>query len=294
MGFVAIHDSFFTGWVWNLPPAQRCVILYCIRKARWKGEPGKWKNLGTGEWEEIPRGTFKTTYRSLAQEVGVSLGCVQRALKSARQDGMILIHGTRQSGVILTLRNYSSYQDVVAAPDTLSDTRSDTPIKEKNQITTKDLLKEEEEEKEESLEEAPSLFEDGLDDEMSWARSHVAGLNGSMPKAKLRSWLASQRQVAASKRLDLREVLLSAAAHPARMKSKSANGILRYYSNWIRRETPRGVEEGFSRPVGFPPEWCPHSLHVHGEGFYWQGKLVADHTGEPTEWARQKFQPSKS
>lgn len=111
MGFVAIHDSFFDGWTWSLPAGQMKVLLYCIRRARWKkGKPDRWCTA-TSEYE-IPRGSFLGSIRTIAEDCDVSKWTAHQAILAGQRDGMITVQKHGRNLSLVTLCNYADYQDV--------------------------------------------------------------------------------------------------------------------------------------------------------------------------------------
>lgn len=108
-GKIWLHRSIID-WEWYTDSATMRVFIHCLLRANWK----EGRFLG----EPIPRGSFVTSYRSLARELNLSERSVRTALNHLISTHEVTQRSTSRYTVI-SINNYDEYQN----DDTPSDTR---------------------------------------------------------------------------------------------------------------------------------------------------------------------------
>lgn len=93
----------FTTWEWYKDQNTKSLFLHCLLKANWKD--------GKFEGKIIPRGSFVTGRKKLAQELGLSEQEVRTALKHLISTNEITNISTNKYSII-TVVNYELYQQV--------------------------------------------------------------------------------------------------------------------------------------------------------------------------------------
>lgn len=99
-GWVKLYRS-FVKWEWFEVPNMVTVFIYCLLKANHKDK--RWRGI------EIKRGTFITSYATMAKETHLSVKKIRTALKNLENSGEL----GRQSGTlntIITINKYDTYQ----------------------------------------------------------------------------------------------------------------------------------------------------------------------------------------
>lgn len=122
-GKIWLHRSIID-WEWYTDAATMRVFIHCLLRANWK--EGRFKG------ETIPRGSFATSYRSMARELGLTERAIRTALNHLNLTHEVTQRSTSRYTVI-TVANYDQYQD--------DDTQSDTQVTRKRhtndtQVTT--------------------------------------------------------------------------------------------------------------------------------------------------------------
>lgn len=100
--FVKI-DRRILEWEWYKNTPTKVLFLHLLLKANWK--PGRF------EGHEIPRGSIATSINNLAQETGLTVNQVRKALDRLKMSGEITSKSTNKFTVINIVK-YSVYQDV--------------------------------------------------------------------------------------------------------------------------------------------------------------------------------------
>lgn len=99
-GYIKIHRKLIN-WEWYSNKNDRLVWLHCLLKANW--------NDGYFEGKKIPRGSFATSYKNLAKEIGISMQQLRTSLNHLKSTHN-LTHETNKQFSIITINNYDLYQ----------------------------------------------------------------------------------------------------------------------------------------------------------------------------------------
>lgn len=115
-GWICIHRK-MTDWEWYQDSNVKAVFLHCLLKANW--EEKKWQG------QIVKRGEFITSYDHLAQELGMNVSSVRRALEKLKQTGEISTKSTNKNTVVKCLK-YCVYQDVDTSERQTNDKQTTT------------------------------------------------------------------------------------------------------------------------------------------------------------------------
>jgi hypothetical protein len=142
-GFIVIHRRILSSPVYqSLSAEQRSVFLTLLLLANWKDNPV----LINGSWEVIKRGELFYSLSEIAKRAGVGIRVVRTTIKRLTADdskiggnGPVLTtrrllqksdtaadKAADKAPRVITIRNYSRYQDVGGSADTAADTAADT------------------------------------------------------------------------------------------------------------------------------------------------------------------------
>ena len=88
-------------WEWYKDVNTKVVFFHILLKANWKN--GRFQGM------EIPRGSFATSYQSLAEETGLTVMNVRTAIKHLKLTQEITVSQHSKFSVI-TVKNYDAYQ----------------------------------------------------------------------------------------------------------------------------------------------------------------------------------------
>lgn len=99
-GYIKIHRKLIN-WEWYSNKNDRLVWLHCLLKANW--------NNGYFEGKEIPRGSFVTSYKNLAKEIGISVQQLRTSLNHLKSTHNLTSKTNNQYSII-TINNYDLYQ----------------------------------------------------------------------------------------------------------------------------------------------------------------------------------------
>lgn len=94
-------DRKILDWEWYRDINTKTLFLHCLLKANWKD--GRFQGV------DIPRGSFATSYQSLADETGLSVKNVRTAINHLKTTGEVAVNRHPKFSVI-TVKNYYSYQ----------------------------------------------------------------------------------------------------------------------------------------------------------------------------------------
>lgn len=100
MDYVKISRKIFE-WEWYTDVNTKVLFFHILLKANWKN--GRFQGL------DIPRGSFVTSYQSLADETGLTVMNVRTAIKHLKLTQEITVNQHSKFSVI-TVKNYDSYQ----------------------------------------------------------------------------------------------------------------------------------------------------------------------------------------
>lgn len=196
MGFVVIDRRLFEGWVWKLPAPQRLVLMYCIYRARWAHDTDQWWD---GEkFVRVPRGSFLTSVRKLAEECGVSHRQANQALMVAEADGMVVRRFAERKLTLVTLTKYADYQDIQESSGTQSGSQTEhkrNVVQPSNQETKRERL--------------PSGFEIQVESEIEWF-TKFAWRASEVPNT--RTLVSALCVIANTKRIRFRELVAKLSA----------------------------------------------------------------------------------
>lgn len=101
-GYIKIHRKLIN-WEWYSNKNDRLVWLHCLLKANW--------NDGYFEGKKIPRGSFVTSYKNLAKEIGITTQQLRTSLIHLKSTHNIT-HETNNQFSIITINNYDLYQAI--------------------------------------------------------------------------------------------------------------------------------------------------------------------------------------
>lgn len=90
-------------WEWYKDVNTKVVFFHILLKANWKN--GRFQGM------EIPRGSFATSYQSLAEETGLTVMNVRTAIKHLKLTQEITV-SQRSKFSVITVKNYDAYQTV--------------------------------------------------------------------------------------------------------------------------------------------------------------------------------------
>lgn len=88
-------------WEWYRDQNTKALFIHCLLKANWKD--------GKFEGHDIPRGSFVTGRKKLAQELGLSEQEIRTALKHLISTNELTIKKTNKFSII-SIVNYEMYQ----------------------------------------------------------------------------------------------------------------------------------------------------------------------------------------
>lgn len=101
-GFVKF-DRKMTDWEWYRDVPTKALFIHCIFCANWRNAQSK----GT----KINRGQFVTSLAKLSEETGLTIQQTRTALEHLKLTNELTVE-TSPKGRIITVNNYSLYQDV--------------------------------------------------------------------------------------------------------------------------------------------------------------------------------------
>ena len=99
-GYIKLFRS-LSNWEWINDPNMVCVWVHLLLLANW--EDVKWKGI------TIPRGSFITSYKQLAEETGLTEKQVRRCIEGMQRTGEVAKKRANKYSII-TICNYESYQ----------------------------------------------------------------------------------------------------------------------------------------------------------------------------------------
>lgn len=120
-GYIKISRKMLA-WEWFTDEKTVVVFLYCLLKANWKD--------GRFRGQEIPRGSFVTGRKKIAEALNISEQSVRTALSHLQSTNEITITRTPK-GSIITVVKYDEYQTT---------NQQNTEKSTKNQPTTNQQL----------------------------------------------------------------------------------------------------------------------------------------------------------
>lgn len=100
-GFIVI-DRCIEDWQWWGISSAMTLWFYILVKANWKE--------GFFLGQNVPRGAFCTSIRTISEETDLSESTIKRWLKKFESAGQITVKGTNKYSVISVI-NYAKYQD---------------------------------------------------------------------------------------------------------------------------------------------------------------------------------------
>lgn len=122
-GYIRIYRQLIE-WEWFTEPNTLQVWIYCLMRANWKD------NRFRGQL--IPRGSFVTSQANIGEDLNLTIREVRTALNHLKSTGEITVKTTNKWSVI-TVENYSLYQDDDDDSDRQNDTQADTQTTTKRQ-----------------------------------------------------------------------------------------------------------------------------------------------------------------
>lgn len=100
-GFILLHRKIIKEWEWYSNVNDRLVFIHCLLSANWED--------GWFEGVKIPRGSFATSYKNLAEEIGISVHQLRTSLNHLKLTNNVAHISNRQFSII-TINNYNKYQ----------------------------------------------------------------------------------------------------------------------------------------------------------------------------------------
>ena len=100
-GYILLHRKIIKEWEWYSNINDTRVFIHCLLSANW--EDGWFSGI------KIPRGSFATSYKNLAKEVGISIQQLRTSLEHLKSTHNIT-HETNKQFSIITIQNYDKYQ----------------------------------------------------------------------------------------------------------------------------------------------------------------------------------------
>ena len=125
-GAIWIHRKIID-WEWYADSATMRVFIHCLLRANWKE--------GRFFGEAIPRGSFVTSYRTMARELGLTERSIRTAINHLKSTHEVTQRSTNRYTVI-TVVNYDEYQN--------SDTQSDKQVTSKRHTSDRQVTTNEE------------------------------------------------------------------------------------------------------------------------------------------------------
>lgn len=98
--WVKLHSKFLN-WEWYKDKNTKILFIHCLLKANWKD--GKFEGI------EIPRGSFVTSRKKLAEELEISEQSIRTSLNKLKSTNEITIKSTNKF-TIISIVNYEEYQ----------------------------------------------------------------------------------------------------------------------------------------------------------------------------------------
>lgn len=132
-GWIALHRSIQKNWLWNdhEPFDRRSAWIDLLLLATHTDN----KEFYHGRVEQRKRGEVCCSILWLAERWSWSRGKVERFLKTLSRDGMCAINSTT-NGTIITIENYSKYQNVRATDKATDKATNEQPASTPNNVRT--------------------------------------------------------------------------------------------------------------------------------------------------------------
>ena len=126
-GFITLHRKFLE-WQWFTDLNTCHLFLYCLLRANYKNT--FWHGIS------IKKGQFVTSLRTISSDTGLSLQQIRTSLKKLTQ-GLTheLTHESHSQYSIITVKNYSQYQDINTRSNTQSNKQITTDNKKNNIVS---------------------------------------------------------------------------------------------------------------------------------------------------------------
>ena len=118
-GFIVISKK-LRKWRYYHNSTARGLWIYILLEANWADQYSKDGVL-------VPRGSFIRSLRTMAEETELSINTVRYWLKKFVENGEITTQQTTHRYTMITVVNYSKYQDYQKGNHTPTDTLTDTP-----------------------------------------------------------------------------------------------------------------------------------------------------------------------
>ena len=99
--FIKLYSKMLD-WEWYKDTNTFCLFIHCLLIANWKD--------GRFMGEEIPRGSFASSYPQLAQQTGMSVQNVRTAINHLKLTGELTVKSQAKFSVF-TVVKYNDYQD---------------------------------------------------------------------------------------------------------------------------------------------------------------------------------------
>ena len=99
--WIKLYDDVLN-WRWAHKPEYVSFMVHCLLLAN--SQPKKWENI------EIPRGSFVTTIKNMAERVGISERTFRTIIQHLIECEFLSVKTTNKY-TLITICNYESYQE---------------------------------------------------------------------------------------------------------------------------------------------------------------------------------------
>ena len=120
-GYIKLHRQFID-WEWFTDVNTCHLFQYCLLRANFKDT--NWRGI------EIKKGQFVISYEKLANDTGLTIQQIRTAINKLKLTGE-LTHQTTNRNSIITVNNWTLYQDI--------NTQNNTQITDKQQTNNKQI-----------------------------------------------------------------------------------------------------------------------------------------------------------
>lgn len=173
-GFIVI-DRAIDEWRWRDNSVALGLWLHILLSANWRS--------GWFSGHEIPRGSFATSMRRMAEDTGLSEKTIRKWLKRFEEDQQIELRGMNRFTIIKVI-NYAKYQDYIADNETeRSELRSELRYEQRSELRldnrtnkqiNKETIRERHREKADHPADIPTL-----EDVLNYVAAHSKKVDGS-------------------------------------------------------------------------------------------------------------------
>ena len=113
-GWLKLYRSLLD-WKWYTNSITKDVFIHCLLKANY--EDKKWQGI------PVPKGSFITSYRHLAEELGISIQNVRTAINNLELTHEIT-HSSTHNLTVIKVENWAKFQGMISQANTQTNTRT--------------------------------------------------------------------------------------------------------------------------------------------------------------------------